>query len=212
MIPVYAVIPSGGRDCLHQAVASLLPQVHELLVIQTGDFAPPPGVLAASWTGDFSISQWWNLGISLAALEYHREQQWDVLIANDDIIAPPGMVATLSTAMRATSAVLACPPHPGTAANGTPRLLTEPGWADHITGWCFMLRGEAGLKADEQFEWWFGDNDIDWTARLEGGSLRVPGCEPRHLHPDQLTQASPRLIAQTRLDHKLFEAKWGIPR
>ena len=212
MIPVYAVIPSNGRPSLERAVSSLLPQVHELLVIQTAGFPPPPGVLTARWTGDFNISQWWNLGIALAALEYHREKTWDVLIANDDIIAPPGMAAALSTAMRATPAVLACPPHPGTTPDGTPRLITQPGWADHITGWCFLLRGEAGLRCDERFQWWFGDNDLDWTARLEGGSLRVPGCQPEHLHPDRQTRESPRLIDVTRADHRLFEEKWGIPR
>jgi len=204
MIPVYAVIPSNGRPSLHRAVASLLPQVHELLIIQTHDFDPPPGVLAARWTGDFNISEWWNLGIGLAALEYQREEAFDILIVNDDIVAPPAMAAALSTAMRATTAPLACP--------GPGGLDTEPGWHTSITGWCFMLRGEAGLRCDEQFQWWFGDNDLDWTARTRGGTLHVPGCEPLHLHPDQQTQASPQLLAQTRIDKQRFEAKWKTSR
>jgi hypothetical protein len=211
MIPVYAVMPSGGRECHRQAVASLLPQVNELLLIQTADFQPPPGVLAARWTGDFSISQWWNLGIGLAAASYIREPAYDVLIVNDDIIARPGMAATLSAQMRATTAVLACPWRGG-GFPGPVKLLTRPGWDHDITGWCFMLRGETGLRCDEQFEWWYGDNDLDWTARLAGGSLRIAGCEPVHLYPDHQTQASPQLLARTLIDRKLFEAKWQITR
>ena len=57
-------------------------------------------------------------------------------------------------------------------------LLTEPGIVNiyyRMTGWAFMLRGEAGLLADEQFHWWTGDQDLDWRARQRGGMLMING-------------------------------------
>lgn len=201
-VPVYAVVPSYGRECLRACLNSLIGQVDLLFLIQTRAFPipPHPKLICLAWDSsrELNISEWWNMGIKAAAMtaaghrDRERQPEWDVLIANDDIIAPPGLAVGLSRGLRAGPAVLAyC--SPGTA-NATP-----------ITGWCFMLRGEAGIRADPRFYWWFGDNDIELQARERGGAVSVPGCQVRHLHPGSHDR---HMAPRAAIDAKAFQEKW----
>lgn len=218
MTLTYAVVPSFGRECLDGCLESLVDQVDLLFLVRTSEeFTVPDiggGKIVAIDDADppKNIQRWWNLGIAAAAAyaKAAGQEQWNVLVTNDDIIACPHLTETLDREMRATTAVLAYP----NAFDDRRVLLTQPN-ADvstRITGWCFMLRGESGLKTDEQFEWWYGDNDLDFTARLSGGALCVPGCAVVHLSPGETTSASAELTARTHVDRQLFLAKWnGYP-
>lgn len=75
-----------------------------------------------------------------------------------------------------------------------------------------MLRGEAGLRADEDFVWWFGDSDLSWCACQSGGCLLVPGIKVEHRAPHVQTKTDPRLSAQTYADHLTWRRKWGFRR
>ena len=192
MIPSYAVVPSYGRECLGECLEALLPQVGRVFLVQTREFEPP--VTAANLTclpwagGERNISAWWNLGLDAAGED--ADGPHDVLIINDDAIAPPHLIASLSMAMRAGTAALAYPAIPG---------------REWITGWCFMLRGETGIRADPQFAWWYSDDDVCLQAKAAGGVARAYGCEVTHLHPgghDQVMQA------HTGADQELYDAKW----
>ena len=204
-VPAYAVVPSGGRGCLHDCVDSLLPQVDLLYLVQTRRFrlTPRPGLVCLpQWrNAGLNISRWWNAGIRAAARAAARAGEaagtdgggWDVLVANDDIIAPPGLVAGLSAGMRSDLYALAyC--HPPAAGTTT------------ISGWCFMLRGEAGLLADERLKWWYGDDDLEYQARAKGGSISVPGCTVQHLYPGGNDEG---MEAQIVADAEYFRAKWS---
>lgn len=221
MIPTYAVLPSLGRECLTDCLESFLPQIDLLFLVRTEEYGIPEIaddrlqgriVVIDDLIRPRNIQRWWNLGITAAEAQVRMlgQKEWNALVINDDVIAPPHLSAALSAAMRDTSAILAYPDPAGTRSV----LLTTPSadTSTRITGWCFMIRGESGLMADEQFEWWYGDNDIDWTARGRGGSLLVPGCAVRHLYPGGTTSASAELTARTHVDRRLFEAKWsGLP-
>lgn len=226
--PTYAIVPSLGRECLAGCLASLLPQVEVLFLIKTADFTVPDvAVGLADRLSIFddlaqpkSISRWWNEGI-VAATAYARafgQGEFNVLIVNDDVVACPQLVSTLNAGLRHPSSfvpttarpVLAYPDNyppynrgdfHGTA--GQVQLSTR------ISGWCFMLRGETGITADEQFQWFYGDDDLDWRCRESGGAVMVPGCPVEHLYPNQLTAASAELSARTHVDRQRFAAKWG---
>ena len=89
----------------------------------------------------------------------------------------------------------------GTAALAYPAIAGR----EWVTGWCFMLRGETGIRADPQFAWWYSDDDVCLQAKAAGGVARAYGCEVTHLHPgghDQVMQA------HTGADQELYNAKW----
>ncbi|MEU1088979.1 hypothetical protein ABZ401_19450 [Streptomyces sp. NPDC005892] len=160
---------------------------------------------------DQNISSWWNAGLDLVAdhASWLGDTEWNVAVLNDDVVAPPGWTDALSAAMRSTRAVLAYPDQFG----GQQQILhtrAEPvDLRQRITGYAYMLRGEAGLRLDESMAWWYSDDDLDWRARERGGSLLVPGIPVQHLHPNESTEASPALQEQADRDRQTFITRWG---
>ncbi|MDX3230644.1 hypothetical protein [Streptomyces sp. ME19-01-6] len=158
-----------------------------------------------------NISRLWNIGIRLADQDAwcRSAREWDVIVLNSDVVVPPCWVETLSSAMRSTPAVLAYPDQCG----GAEQILhTRPEPVDlrqRITGYAFMLRGETGLRLDESMAWWFGDDDIDWRAREQGGALLVPGLAVEHRCPNGSMQERPELAEQAARDRETFIARWG---
>lgn len=209
-IPTYAVVPSEGRRCLHDCLAALREQVDLVVLVANNGYSgldtiDPVGIVPDPGA-DRNISRWWNLGLdAVARLAVDRQlPRWNTVVLNDDTIMRPGAVETLVSGLRRhKGAQLAfCGPEE--------RLLRAPG-PDRITGWCFALRGEGGLRADEELVWWAGDNSLDWDARRNGGSVIVPGVEHTHLHPNGYTVANTGLGQQAGRDMELFVKKWGRP-
>lgn len=214
-----AVIPARDRhDMLVDCVASVADQVDRVIVVDnqsrppldTLDLGPRASVVSVPMDPP-NISVLWNTGLQLAdalALQDFAPH-WDVAVLNSDVIVPPGWVEILSAAMRSTTAVLAYPDQHG----GQRQVLhTQAGPVDlrqRITGYAYILRGEAGLRLDETMAWWFGDDDIDWSAREKGGALLVPGIPVEHRAPNVSTNARPELGEQTLRDRETFQRKWG---
>jgi glycosyltransferase involved in cell wall biosynthesis len=224
----FAVIPTRDRPgMLADCIASVIDQVDGVYVVDNGSdppfdpaqWAPLDGgvekVFCARVPEDPpNLSHLWNIGLGLALLAHQHAggQPWepyDVLVLNDDVVCPPNLVATLSAEMRATRAVMAYPDQHG----GRERILhTVAGPMDlrqRITGFAFLLRGEALLRADEDLAWWYGDDDLDWRAREAGGSLLVPGVPVEHRCPNGFTDARPELREQAARDRETFRTKWG---
>jgi hypothetical protein len=201
-------------DCIN----SVIDQADTVFVI---DNLSSPPIDPEPWHGKVAvvtvpidppnISTLWNVGLALTDAAAHRidADQWDIAVLNSDVVVPPGWVETLSTAMRSTTAVLAYPDQHG----GTRQILhtrAEPiDLRQRITGYAYMLRGEAGLRLDESMAWWFSDDSLDWEARQNGGALLVPGIPVEHRAPNISTHERPELLAQTGLDRETFRKKWG---
>src|SRR3990170_5121606 len=188
-IPTIAVIPSNGRPYLEQCVSSLREQVERIIVVANG---PLSNLMSQTIEGvtyiqdpepDLNISRWWNIGIDFAESMAYPAEQWNTLVVNDDVIACHNLVETLSREMRLNTSVLAYPNqhdnHRFLHRNAGPVDLHH-----RITGYCYMLRGEAKLRIDDRFVWWAGDDDLDWNARRMGGSLLVPWCKVQHQAPN----------------------------
>jgi len=214
-----AVIPTRDRhDLLADCITSVIDQVDRVIVI---DNLSQPPIDPEPWHGDVAvvslpidppnISTLWNVGIALADAAAHaaRSEEWDIAVLNSDVVIPSGWAETLSTAMRSTTAVLAYPDQHG----GQQQILhtkAEPiDLRQRITGYAFMLRGEHGLRFDEDLAWWYGDDSADWTAREQGGALLVPGIPVEHRAPNISTHERPELLEQTGRDRATFQRKWG---
>lgn len=222
-VPTFAVIPSKDRPgFLADCVESLDGQVHTVMVVDNGSTPPVmpfDGLVSDLWIIPHAeyppnISRLWNLGIDQAAkvAAVKGWPKWNVLVVNDDVVAPPMLVETLSAAMRAEQAACAYPDQHDIGRRILNTRAEPVLTAERICGYTFMLRGEAGVRADEDFVWWFGDDTLDWECRLAGGSLLVPGVKVEHRAPDVQTRADPVLSEQTNRDHKTWIAKWGYER
>lgn len=214
-----AVIPTRNRhDLLADCINSIVDQVDSILVV---DNLSTPPIDPEPWHGRVgvvslpidppNISTLWNVGISLADAQAHRAgaAQWDIAVLNSDTVIPTGWMGHLSTAMRSTTAVLAYPDQHG----GTQQILhTRAAPIDlrqRITGYAYLLRGETGMRLDENLAWWYGDDDLDWRAREQGGALLVPGIPVEHRCPNGSMYERPELQEQAGRDRATFEAKWG---
>jgi hypothetical protein len=216
-IPTFAVLPSNGRDCMRDCFDSLAGQVDHLFLVRNADFRPPPSlgphrmtVLDYFSDKKLPIHEWYNLGIDAAAQRAADMccSKWNTLICCDDVVAEPDAVGVLASALRDSPAALACPYRPE-AHHSANLLLTEgnvyagPGmW---ISGWFFMLRGEAGLHADTNLYWWYGDNDLEWQARYAGGALLVRGCNVVNRFPGGHDGV---MAEEIKLDGVYFAQKW----
>jgi hypothetical protein len=211
-----AVIPTRDRhDLLADCINSVIDQVDRVIVL---DNLSDPPIAPEPWHGKVgvvslpidppNISTLWNVGITLADASSPVDA-WDIAILNSDTVIPVGWVEALSTAMRSTTAVLAYPDQHG----GREQILhTKAGPIDlrqRITGYAYMLRGEAGLRLDEDLAWWYGDDSLDWTAREQGGALLVPGIPVEHRAPNVSTYERPELAEQAGRDRETFREKWG---
>ncbi len=207
-IPTYAVIPTEGRPCMYDCVYAVRRQATDTVLVATNGYQYN-GTYPVSVIEDAdpvpNISRWWNLGLiaAQAKAQVRGQDRWNVLVINDDTVMAPGSVAKLAEGLRAWGdrAQMAFP-------GPWDQLFTEPG-PDRVTGWCFMLRGEGGLRADERLKWWTNDNNLDWDARLAGGTAMVTGVDHEHLHPNGYTNARPDLMEQAGRDMELFVRKWG---
>lgn len=199
VIPTWAIIPSEGREMVHACLDSARTQTDGIVIVANGGWTPESEKFITDPGPDRNISRWWNLGLDfLADLGL---PEWNVLVLNDDVVLGPGVVSELVQALRSGSADLAYPGAiGGTVPEGDPR---------RITGWCFMLRGESGLRLDESMAWWYGDNDLDWRARQAGGAISVPALRVTHRDPNGYTNRVPGLAMQAGRDRETFLKKWG---
>jgi len=213
------VIPTRDRhDMLDDCIDSVIDQVDIVIVV---DNLSDPAIDPTQWHHKVAvvtapldppnISTLWNIGLALAdaAARQHDADRWDIAVLNSDVTVPRGWVDGLSTAMRSGPAVLAYPDQHGGRRQILHTKAAPVDLRQRITGYAYMLRGEAGLRLDESMAWWYSDDSLDWSARERGGALLVPGVAVEHRCPNISTNARPELQQQTARDRETFQAKWG---
>lgn len=220
-----AVIATHNRPAeLARAIEALAPQCHLIIVIDNASDPPANPMVSGSIIhmvrdGEQppNLSRLWNLGLSEAE---RIAEKWDLLdesgaydvaIVNDDAIVPPGWFDAVAGAMRKAGAAAGSsepfdehPPGyifvhgPGPA----------PGVHNRLTGWAFVLRGEAGLRFDERFRWWCGDDDMSMQVRRAGGLVHVGGYQVPNTGANSSTVGV--LAEQAAKDMQTFVDKWGV--
>jgi len=211
--PIYAVITTHQRhQLLTQAVAAVADDVHHVIVVDNASTPPVPRWAADTVIHDPeqppNLSRLWNVGLETAAnhAAMNMADTWDVLVLNDDVVCGPGVPGALQQALR-TTGVDAASPGPFDVEFHEPGPIALP---TRMAGYCWMVRGESGLRADEALRWWYGDDDIGQQACAGRGRLVVPGLSLHHLHPDESTRTRPVLAEQAIRDRTTFVSKWGF--
>lgn len=212
----WAVVTTHNRHAeLEQLLAGLRANeipVHQIVVIDNASDMPVRSDLGITLVRDGeqppNLSRLWNVGLDYVA-DQARGDDYVVAVLNDDLLVPPDLMRKLTAAMDRTGAALAYPNQFGHAAE---ILHVAPAPVDlttRIVGFCFALRGSAEVRADERLRWWYGDDHIDWTARMRGGAVMVADVTVTHLHPNENTHTRPELAQQAGLDRGTFAAIWG---
>jgi len=226
----YALIPTHNRPVeLARLVGQLETWADTIVIIDNASTPPVSEVeLQAAYPGtSVVVAQWpvqppnlyhmWNLGFDVIHVhaaaqdtQFVRQLLWDVAVLNDDTLLPDGWADYVSGHLRQSTAVAASTyPFPSPVCSQPPLLKTrhDGNIGSRMCPWAFILRGETGLRADEQFGWWWGDTDLDWQACNAGGVLLLPGPVPANTLANSTTVGA--LAEQAGRDGQYFVDKWG---
>lgn len=214
-VPRYAVITTHNRlEHLDALVGALYPQVDYITIVDNASDPPVSPTRYDLYTNVIrddeqppNLYRLWNLGLEVVREHAEALGEWDVAIFNDDVTLDGNWFTNVATALRSGPYAVA-----STSAHGTisqPRVMTQPGggiW-ERMCPWAFVTRGELGLRADEDYRWWFGDTHFEWVARQSGGVIIVPGPIPGNTCANSTTVGA--LAEQAGRDGETFARKWG---
>jgi len=196
----WLVVPTAGRATLAPAIASSGIPPERVVIVATA-----PSITVPSWChviadfGEVNIHRWWNAGLDYAA---EHGARWACVI-NDDVLLDETTVPALVAAAERTGAAL--------ASIGGDTLLRDPSPSRRsIEGACWLLDLSSGLRPDESYRWWYGDDDLDWRARRDHGGVALTEAPFVHLHPNALTEATPALMQLTYADAQLWAQRTGV--
>lgn len=226
---LWAVIPSRNRrEQLNNLYRKLIKDNVHVVIVDNGytdsPIDVPPEFTDRVWfdaptvikchDDPPNLSQLWNFGLKYvhrmeAELHYGQTSpsEYCVAVLNDDIIIPDRFVSRLAEALETTGGAAAYPDQHGYGQTFKHEYAGPISLYRRMTGYAFALRGSAGIYADETLQWWYGDDDIDWRARQNGGSVLVGGLKVEHLTPNQTTVGV--LAEQAGRDRETFIKKWG---
>ena len=184
----FAVIPTGNRPDDYANVVKWC-EDHDttVITIATSQEAESYAKGEVIVSHDFNIQKWWNLGIDRAT----KLGATTIAILNDDAIMPDDWFDFIE-----------------------PRLVDHSGasglrFGTHakISGYAFALNANDGIRADERFVWWYGDDDIEQQCRNKRGFLIIPGFEVGNKYANS---SAPMMRKQIRRDRWSYQNKWGI--
>jgi glycosyltransferase involved in cell wall biosynthesis len=228
-VKIYAVIPTHNRHADLAELLGTIPADVDVLVIDNASTPPiEKPVTHPSQVPNYfvhrddeqppNLSRLWNIGLNWAARIQAAENyvpapsDYAVAILNDDVLLPPRLLYRLAADLIYYDVDIAFP-----CSLDKSREVNKdnpfPGVGRRLTGWCFMVRGSSGLRADESLRWWCGDDDLQAQAVRDGrGTTASPLTATQakgllHKHPDESTTGV--LREQTEKDMATFVAKWG---
>lgn len=228
MYPRCVIIPTHDRHIeLQQLVCKLRTHVDIICII---DNASCPAVTIDDFTQTYdttrdvcvvriirdeeqppNLYRFWNVGFDTIA-EHATScgwKHWDVIVLNDDVDFDIEWLHIVTHGLREHNVAAASTGWIGhVASDHVVRQISERGHMQRMCPWAFVVAGERGLRADERFRWWYGDNDFDWQARQHGGVLLTIGPFVINKYANQSTVGA--LAEQAARDGSMFVEKWGI--
>lgn len=215
----YAIVLTHNRpELLPKCVDAIGGQVDLVIIVDNASDPPAqPTWSATNFELVFlpdqppNLAMMWNTQLDrIAKMETRTEDEtWNVAVLCDDVTVPSNWFRCVVDQMREHNAAAAST-HSYEVIHTPYRLTTLTNGGDRMCPWAFVLPGEKGLRADESMRWWYCDTDLDWQARLSGGTMVVPGPVAVNERIGDFTARIPELGAQTHRDAQTFHAKWGL--
>jgi GT2 family glycosyltransferase len=170
-----------------------------------------PRVTILEREGRGVIHKNWNEGWNIAAVKAAGEP-FNIAFLNNDIRVESEFLASLSRALRSGPDIGAVYPNFDDRPQARGILQSTEGIAPDggMSGFAFMLRGEIGIRFDEAFRWWYGEQDLEIRVRRAGYRVCcVTDVRIRHLEPYRSTAENPDLAYLAARDREYFEQKWA---
>ena len=220
----YALILGHNRvDDLRETINGIIDQVDMLWVhdnasepklhdVLKSDYRDPPIVFVYCAEQPPNIARFWNKMLTQIDM-YHiaahgNEFPYKVAVLTDDLVIPENWFETVSKAMDDTGAAAGCTSgFEGRLARSVLKTDPDRDLYNRMYGPAFIVRGDAGLRANEHLAWWWNDTDMDWKARGAGGMVMAPGPYVHNKYPDASTVGE--LAEQAARDRKSFKEIWG---
>ena len=200
---LFLTLPTRGDhpEVLERVVAeSMLPRDRIVIVRTDASAEVPLGTVVVDDFGEVNIQRWWNLGIEEAC----QRGASVVAVVNDDIVVSADGLATLEAELHRHKATIATPGRRLKLHRN--RIPLQP----VLVGSLWLLDVSHGLRPDEAYRWWFGDDDLDIRARSRfAGIITVP-LSFLHLHAGGSTEGSAKLQALVGLDQQHFKMSHPI--
>jgi GT2 family glycosyltransferase len=205
--PTFVVIAGKDRhDMTRDLLGDLAGQGATVLLYDNGsdpayDFPGVEVIDAAGW----GLHDMWADGIKQAR---SRAPECNIAVLNNDLRVGPGFLRQLGLALRGRDDVwISYPDVRGQVPYG--RVVPTSGDGQTLTGYAFMLRGEADLNIDTRYAWWYGDFDLEMQCRAAGKYVvTVGGCRIEHLEPTKSTRGE--RLEQAKADEVRFAEKWSL--
>lgn len=217
----YAIVLTCDRpELLDRCLEAIYPQVELTVIIDNGleqkaqspRFRPMPYILIREPQKPPNLSRFWNVGIQ----ETERRAQvmghetWDVAFLCDDAIVHPEWFQEVSRTMRDHGAAAASTHSAVPVTQPILKTVKDSDIWNRMCPWAFVMRGEAGVRADEDLKWWWGDTDLDFKARGAGGMVIAPGSVVINERVGEYTNSHAHLAEQAGRDGETFASKWGF--
>ena len=177
---LWLTIPVGERrQYLDDIIKESNIPLERIVIVNTFDDTPTPGVNNIYDHGEINIHRWWNVGIHFA--KQHGAKY--IAVLNDDLLLSDDPLNKIARLMDESGATLGYPvPHSG-----------------KISGYCFVLNLEHDIMPDESYRWWYGDDDL-WNQAKKLSGVIGAAASVVHLHGNELTSNSPELLELTSKD------------
>lgn len=223
----YAVIPTYKRpEMLRRLVGQLnkqgVPRDNILVIDNAAHIVMPieaenqrlwtslHSLVVPDTNADPHIYRMWNRGLIWAKGVSVPGEPYAVAILNDDISLPPNFVQRMTETLAFSGYTIAFPNQHGFTHDLRNRVPGATPLSHRMTGYCFVVNGQHGIRLDYNFKWWYGDDDLCWRARADyNGTYMVQDVTVKHFHPSESTNADPRLSSQATVDRELFISKHG---
>jgi hypothetical protein len=170
MIPIVAIIPTRfDIPSLPALINNIIEDVKDIYILDNGLDGlrraelyrfPKVTILPCD---DKSIYQMWNFGMDTIIKTCGKESYSAVL--NDDIFLLPNTLKTMAGFLDSYSNLVAVSPdYNRKLVDGFGKLELEfcESTFGHggMAGFAFMIKNKCGIRVDETFKWWYGDDDL----------------------------------------------------
>lgn len=166
---------------------------------------------------EINISKWWTLGLDyIDRMNEGNPDPYDILVIESDGRMSFEDVDFTRKVMREENCVMAgadwhhiLPEGQHKVRRDNSRWIGSTGRADQsrLPGMALVVAGEAHLRHDPEFRWWLADDDFEWTARVNGGTVLVSG--PNFYHEGTQGPLTGERLKAFREDEGKFLRKWG---
>ena len=197
-VNLWVTLPTAGRDTLQAALANTgVAADHTVIVTTAKGVKVSRDYHVVADRGPINIHRWWNRGIAYA----EANGATHVAVINDDTLLHPMSLRALCDLLVLNEATIASP---GAAA----AHVTDPNLPGRVlNGACWVLDLASGLRPDESYRWWYGDDDLDLRARRDHNGVLTYPVPFVNLHHTETTYASPALQALARADAERWRTR-----